>query len=180
MQNKQPFSKIIGIAGQIGSGKTTLSKELSNSSGFPFISIGSFVYNEALKLGYSTDRQSLQKLGTTLINKLGYKTFALSVLQEVDVNRSPIVIVDGLRHINVWKAFQSTSISSTLVYLNVSENKRLERVKNRDYIDIQSIQNSMNHSMELTVQYLIPIADLVLTEEPIDLMLLKVSNAINR
>jgi dephospho-CoA kinase len=178
MKFKELSFNIIGIAGQTGSGKTTLAKAICQSLNGSLISFGSFVRSEASRQNIIENRANLQLLGENLIKELGYKEFVKRVLNSVDNYNKKILIIDGIRHVEIWKVICSIADKSFLIYLDVSEKTSLERVQKRNGIDISSIKNALSHPMEINTLRLREFADIVFIETSIDIMLSQVKDII--
>ncbi|MGI0015006.1 MAG: ATP-binding protein, partial [Nitrososphaera sp.] len=138
MEHKTGFSKVVGIAGQIGSGKTSLAMELSKRLNWKLISFGSFVRSEANRRGIKIDRVALQQLGEDLIAELGPDEFVRQVLYSDTIHSN--IVIDGIRHVEIWQAIRSITQKSILVYLDIPEEVRIARLQQRDNLDIASIK----------------------------------------
>lgn len=160
MEHKTGFSKVVGIAGQIGSGKTSLAMELSKRLNWKLISFGSFVRSEANRRGINIDRVALQQLGEDLITELGPDEFVRQVLFSDKINSN--MVIDGIRHVEIWQAIRSIAQQSILVYLDIPEEVRIARLQQRDNLDIDSIKLAMFHPMERNIPFLRQFSDLVL------------------
>lgn len=172
MQNQTAFFRIIGVAGQIGSGKTSLALALCKRINAQRVSFGDCVRSEALRRGITPDRSSLQMLGENLIAELGPYGFVRKVLNSID--KHPIVVLDGVRHIEIWQAVCLFTFQNTLIYLDIEESIRLNRLKNRDGLDDESIKNAMHHPMEENIPQLKSLADIVLSEGTIEEMVAEI------
>ena len=161
---------IIAIAGQTGSGKTSLGKQLCQLLGATFSSFGSFVREEAGRRGIKVDRLSLQNLGQSLIDELGPEEFVRSVLSFGKTEDLTTMVVDGVRSVEIWQSIQKLTSNSALIYLDIDESIRLERIIRRDKLDFSAIRSAMEHPMELNVPKLREYADIVLYDSPIDTM----------
>lgn len=165
---------IVALSGQTGSGKTSLAKELARKLQADFVSFGAFVRAEAILRGIETDKLTLQNLGQALINELGTDEFIYRVLLYGQANNDGVTVLDGVRSIEIWTAIQRLTLHTFLIYIDVDENKRISRIKSRDKLTASSIQLAMNHPMEIGISTLRRYADLVLEEEPINIMVSKI------
>src|SRR5436189_5554707 len=68
-------TRIIGLSGQSGTGKSHLASELVHALEAEVVSFGSYVRAEALRRGKGIDRATLQELGQVLIDGYGCDTF---------------------------------------------------------------------------------------------------------
>ncbi len=168
MADKIAFSNIVGIAGQIGSGKTSLAMELCKRLNWKTISFGSYIRSEANRRGIKLDRVALQQLGEDLIAELGPGEFVRHVLYSDKIY--PNIVLDGIRHVEIWQAIRAITQKSILVYLDVSEEVRIARLQQRDNLDIDSIKLAMFHPMEKNIPFLRRFADLVLLDGSIESM----------
>jgi dephospho-CoA kinase len=111
-------------------------------------------------------------LGENLIAELGPYGFVRKVLNSID--KHPIVVLDGVRHIEIWQAVCLFTFQNTLIYLDIEESIRLNRLKNRDGLDDESIKNAMHHPMEENIPQLKSLADIVLSEGTIEEMVAEI------
>lgn len=178
MKNPHGFFKIIGVAGQMGSGKTVIASEICKLYDASKVSFGDFVRAEAVRRNIALDRSSLQLLGETLIKELGYAKFVESVLTFTDI--TPTMVLDGVRHVEIWKTVLSFSSQSILIYLDIPVITRLNRLKARDNLDDDLIKVAMRHPMEINIPLLLPLANIVLQEKSLENMIFDVMSAIDR
>jgi cytidylate kinase len=176
MKTQTASFRVIGIAGQIGSGKTSLARELCKRLNAQKVSFGEFVCSEAIRRNIRPDRPALQELGEKLISELGAHNFVRQVLDTVDVHS--IMVLDGVRHIEIWQAICSIAPESILIYLDVPETTRINRLKNRDNLDDDTLGKAMSHPMEVNIPLLKNLASIVFYESPLDDMLSEVLSGI--
>jgi cytidylate kinase len=168
IEHKTAFFNILGIAGQIGSGKSSLARELCKRLNGKLISFGSFVRSEANRRGIRIDRAALQRLGEDLIAELGPDEFVRQVLYSDSITSS--IVIDGIRHVEIWQAIRSIAPGSILVYLDVPDEIRIARLQQRDNLDIDSIKLAMLHPMEKNIPLLRQYSNLVLFDDSIESM----------
>jgi len=178
MQNLIASFRIIGIAGQIGSGKTSLALELCKRLNAKKVSFGDFVRSEAIRRNIIPTRFALQELGETLIAELGPYDFVQRVLDSTDIH--PIMVLDGVRHIEIWQAIRSLAPRSLLIYLDIKEATRLDRLRSRDNLSDCSIKRAMLHTMEVNIPKLKDLADIVLLESPLEEMVFEALSRIEQ
>lgn len=172
MKTQTVSFRIIGIAGQIGSGKTSLAQELGKRLNAQKVSFGEFVRSEATRRNIRPERPALQELGEKLISELGADSFVRQVLDTVDVH--PIMVLDGVRHVEIWKAICFIAPESILIYLDIPETTRISRLKNRDNLDDESLGKAMSHPMEVNIPLLKNLASVICQENPLDDMVSKI------
>ena len=173
MEVGTPFT-IIALSGQTGSGKTSLARELANLLGAPVISFGSFVRSQARNRGSAEDRVSLQNLGQALIDELGPDEFVRRVIHIRAESSGKILILEGVRSVEIWQAVQKQAFKSVLIYLDIDENKRIERLFERDNLDVTAIRGVMQHSMEANTPELRSHASLLLYSSSVEVMVSEV------
>jgi cytidylate kinase len=181
MMVKNVSYSFIGIAGQIGAGKTSLARKLSQRLGSETVSFGSFVKSQALSRNVPINRNALQDLGEQLIKELGVEHF---VEQSLALERFPehaLLILDGIRHIEIWEAIKTRAETKLLVYLDIPEAERLKRVLEREQSEEAEVLSQFHHPMELNATRLKPLADIVWSQLEIapltDLVVRKLQSA---
>lgn len=167
-------SMVLVLSGQMGSGKTTVARELVRKLNTNFASFGSFVRTIAISRGIGFDRVSLQNLGQALIGEFGPDEFVKEVLISGQSTGSTITVLDGVRSVEIWHSVQKLASRSVLVYLDIEEDERIRRLVKRDGLDTSSIQLAMQHSMERNIPELRIHADFVLHSNSIDKMVSEV------
>jgi dephospho-CoA kinase len=126
---------IVGIAGRIASGKSTLARALAGKYSFKLISFGNYVRQEAQAQGLDvSDRQVLQDFGQSLVEQSG-TSFVRRVFHQANYKAEDRVVLDGVRHESVWDeivAFGSSHRSPVaLIFLEMAEEERRRRLTAR-------------------------------------------------
>lgn len=168
MSDNSRWSKIIAIAGPAGAGKTTLAEALCRSLGAVPASFGDFVRAEARRRGLLQERTALEDLGQSLLKKYGAPGFTAHVLARSTNNTQATVVVDGVRHLEVWDALAAMAPAHLLVYLELPLSERQARVATRDRVTADSLERAMSSRMEVEATNLRQRADLVLHGVPVD------------
>ena len=153
---------VLGFAGKIASGKSTLSKEISQHLGWQYISFGDYVRTVARSRNLEESREVLQNLGASLID-LGVEKFCQSVLAQVNWKPLQPLVIDGIRHVEVVKILRRiiSPLEFRLVFICIDEKILNARLNERNIIHYQNYQDIETHSTEVQVQNLLPtIADL--------------------
>src|SRR5579859_1042107 len=143
---------VVAFAGKIGSGKTTLTTALAEFLKWPRASFGDYVRTAVRERGLPQTRYNLQRVGTELLhNDIG--KFCKSVLLSSGWNGNQSLIIDGLRHTETIDVIREIVLPATLkiVFISISDNTRLQRLKNRGEGNADAIEDADRHSSEQQV-----------------------------
>jgi cytidylate kinase len=154
---------VIGIAGRIGSGKTSVGKYLNSAHGYQYVR-----YSQVLSDWRASDPESKAHL-----QEVGWEVMAGGMQEEL--NRRLIaqimpdadVAVDGLRHPTDFRCL-NTSFSSSfhLLFLESSLTTRWERLRSRSkYATLESFKAADSHAVERQIEALRVNAALVIPNE---------------
>jgi dephospho-CoA kinase len=154
---------VIGIAGRIGSGKTSVGHHLNSRYGFQYLR-----YSQVLSEWLAKDAES-----KTHLQEVGWKVMAGGM--QTELNRRLIAqilpegdfAVDGLRHpIDHESLKDSFPESFHLVYIESSSKLRWEHLKGRSkYADFASFHAVDSHPVEQQIETLRASAARVLKNE---------------
>ena len=173
---------VLGFAGKIGSGKSTLSAEVAKALGWHRASFGDYLRNFAKSQGFDESREVLQELGASLVAK-GTDEFCKAVLTHFQWNAGEPLVVDGIRHAEVVESLRRVvaPLELRLVFLEVNDNKRLERLRRIDQNMAQHMDLVESHSTEEQVKEgLAELADLHLSgDRPVSELVSTVVNWIH-
>ena len=174
-------NNILGFSGSIGSGKSTLSAELAKTLKYKYASFGMYVRKLAVNLGYiDASRSQLQEIGEALV-RTEARSFCQSVLQAAEWSQGEGLIIDGIRHLHIWKILHHICAPQKLflIYILVDENIRRERVISRDRD--KEFTSAMRHSTELQVKEILRLkADLLVDgNETVEKNIELISNSLN-
>ena len=126
---------VFGIAGQIGSGKSTFARSLAEALRCEMASFGSYVRSEANRRDYSDDRETLQDLGQDLLELAGAEDFCMAMLDNQTNTFAPggSLVIDGVRHLKVADALEELVRPSlfVLVFMKVDDKVRAHRLASR-------------------------------------------------
>lgn len=126
---------IIGIAGQIASGKSTLGRALAARLDAKLLSFGAYVRHIANEQGIDpTSRQALQEFGQKLVDE-STTAFVENILTWGNYTTGQRIIFDGIRHEPVWLeivAFaRRNNDTAKLIFLEIPEQERQRRLAAR-------------------------------------------------
>src|SRR4051812_5864726 len=93
---------IVGIAGPIASGKSTLGRALAERFSAKLVSFGDYVRHKARTRAINiSNRGALQDLGQSLVTG-DVQSFVLDVFGWANFRQGSHIILDGVRHYTVW------------------------------------------------------------------------------
>lgn len=151
----------ICVAGKICSGKSTLAKRIAEHAGYPLISFGGILKDHLVKSDLPVTRESLQRIGQELIDQLDYDGFLRwSIEHSPQVRWDGPLIVDGLRHGAIYTGLVEMFPCNVLVYCVCDSETQLARLKDRDEISEDAVQEILSHETERYVSDLEPQANL--------------------
>lgn len=175
---------VIGIAGKIGSGKSTFSEELANGLGWPRASFGDFLRNVAKSRGLEESREVLQELGASFIER-GPNEFCRALLAHYKWNSGEPLIIDGIRHTEVVDELRRlvAPLELRIIYLEVDDKTRFERLKQLDEtMERETLELVESHRTEEQVKDRLPaLADLRLPgDQSVSKLVSKVINWVHQ
>lgn len=124
---------VVCFSGQIGSGKSSVSRSLASWFGWPRAAFGDYLRKEAERTGLdATNREALQDLGQKLVS-FDAHAFCRAVLMDGGLVQGGNLFVDGVRHVkirNIIATLANPSLTK-LIYLSAGDTKRLDRASQR-------------------------------------------------
>ena len=131
---------LICLAGQIGSGKSSVGRAVAKALGCKHSAFSDYLKAEVVREGGDpTSRQALQELGWRLVQK-DPEAFCRAVLAYGAFTPENDFVIDGLRHVEVLRILTRLVVPSTtrLLFLDASEANRSTRVATRyDNVDFR-------------------------------------------
>jgi adenylate kinase family enzyme len=124
---------VICFAGQIGSGKSSVTRCLATALEWPRAAFGDYVRAElARRGGDPTSRDALQDPGQELVDADPH-SFCAAVLASADFKPGGNLLLDGVRHIAIQRIVSDLARPSVtkLLYLAVGEQERRKRIASR-------------------------------------------------
>jgi cytidylate kinase len=154
---------VIALAGPIGSGKTTITTQLSARLAWPHAAYGDLIRSIATDRGLGHDRATLQHIGTELI-AAGWDAITRMVLNQAAWMRGEPLILDGLRHLGAAITLAETvaPLPTITVYLDIPAAIGIARARRRDQLRHNPEQHEQRHPIELDLPAVRGRADLVL------------------
>jgi cytidylate kinase len=153
---------VVGFAGRIGSGKSTISIEVARALGWPRASFGDYVRTVARSAGLGESREGLQEIGASLIER-GVDDFCRAVLAQSGWNAGEPLVIDGIRHAEVIESLRKlvAPLEMRVVYLDVKDEKRLNNLRKREDAVAEELELVEGHTTEEQVKNVLPeLADL--------------------
>ena len=149
---------VLTFAGPIGSGKSTLSRNIARDLGWAYASFGDYVRQIALQNDRGNSREVLQDTGASIVKELGWDPFCSSVLAQATWETGKPLVVDGIRHVEALQALNKITAPSkvSLVFIDVDESDIEARASRKPLHEDRS-----HHSTEEQVYSILPgLADL--------------------
>ena len=116
------------LAGKIASGKSCIAKQLAALHGAPIVSFGNMIRSICAERGTEATRAACQDLGHELFTTLGAdRLLELAVAYSKVPPSAKVVIVDGVRHVDVWEAVQRITESASLLFVDARFDDRYAR-----------------------------------------------------
>lgn len=168
---------VIGLAGRIGTGKTSVGKAVATRLGCRMTSFSTFLRSEALELGVEPTRKALQDLGTEWIEK-GWDRFCTTVLNHVGWKAGEDLVVDGIRHFGAVESLRSL-IGSDFFVVFIDPPGKAEwerRLLTKGISSIADLEELESHAAEAETSLVGSVSDLRISgdatiEVSIDLIL---------
>jgi adenylate kinase family enzyme len=155
----------LGIAGRIGSGKTSLAVVLAERLNCPRASFGDYVRSVATERGLDgSQRDVLQEVGDDLI-AAGWDAFCTAVLRSAGYSGGSVV-VDGIRHSDAARGMRDivAPVQWRLVAVESAEAARRSRLAARG-VDQTGTTRADAHPNEGEVTSVMASADLVVSSD---------------
>ena len=154
-KNYPPFC--LGLAGPIGSGKSTIISILQRMRSFNVVGFGDYVTGIAKDRKLPIERAVLQSITEEVISSLGHRGFVSRVLASHNIEPGQSVIVDGIRFQDTIGAVRDelAPMPFFVLYVSLDEEVRLTRLKLRDGVDDIAQKEFDNHFSEVEVQSLV-------------------------
>ena len=126
------MSKIIGVIGPRGSGKTTFAIEAASllRSSVGIVRVSDILKETLLIWGLEPTTTNLQNVAQKMREVFGASVVSNAVRNRIEGSGADVIFVEGIRGPNVVKILQEYP-DVTLVYVDAPQKMRFERVSNR-------------------------------------------------
>lgn len=119
----------IVVIGKKASGKSVLSKRISEQFKIPIASFGGYLKSHCESHQLSTDIKNLQDLGEKFIQK-DSSGFIQKVIEFSGKNPS-VLLFDGVRHLSVLRSIRAMSERCMVLFIDVDQQTRFKRFMDR-------------------------------------------------
>ncbi|MEN6395102.1 MAG: dephospho-CoA kinase [Methanoregula sp.] len=126
--------KVIGVVGLPASGKGEFSK-IAERLGIPVVVMGDVIRNAVKKAGLPPTDANLGATANRLRAERGMDAIANLCVDEIKEQKSPLVLVDGIRGDAEVRVFRQNFPGFRLIAIETSFEKRLERLCERNRSD---------------------------------------------
>jgi dephospho-CoA kinase len=150
---KDPMNTtVIGIAGGISSGKSTVSEAVATALGCPRVSFGEYVKAITRERALADIRENWQSVGESLVED-DVKEFCAAVLAQVSWKPGMSLVIDGIRHVSVLNTLRAMVAPSDLrlIYISLDKAIRKQRYR-RSWPQERPIEEVEQHSTERQVR----------------------------
>ncbi len=124
---------VVSFAGQIGSGKSSVSQALATTLNWPRAAFGDYLRKLAVRQGLdAANREVLQDLGQFLVEQ-DSRSFCRAVLLDGGFSPGINMLIDGVRHVEIQHDITALVAPSPtkLIYLGAGQDERLVRISAR-------------------------------------------------
>lgn len=121
---------IIGIAGEIASGKGTVAKYLKDKHQASLHRFSTMLRDILKRMSIEENRENMQKVSLIMRQAFGEDSLAKAIFGEVNGDSSSLVVVDGVRRFPDVK-YLVTLPEFRLIYIEAEAKKRFERLRER-------------------------------------------------
>jgi len=121
---------IIGLAGEMGSGKGTIAQYLSHKYGAVSFRFSDVLRDVLERVRIEKSRENIAATSRMLRETFGQDILSQVVFQDIQRSRHKVIMVDGIRRESDMRYFRGLD-TFILLYIEVNLEKRYERIKRR-------------------------------------------------
>jgi dephospho-CoA kinase len=158
---------VIGLAGEIASGKGTIAKYIAEKYEGNTHRFSTMLRDVAARMYLEESRENLQKISTTFRQNFSEDILSKVIFHDADNDESPVVCVDGVRRFSDI-VYLKQMPHFKLIYVETDMEKRFERIKGRgENIDdagktLEQFKRDQEQEAESQIQVLKSGADFVI------------------
>lgn len=160
--------KVIGVVGLPASGKGEFSK-IAAEAGIPVIVMGDMIRAEVKRAGLEPTDTNFGATANRLRAEGGMDAIAALCVPEITRQTSPLVLVDGIRGDAEVRLFRKHFSTFTLISIDSSFEKRLERIRTRgrsdDFVLPESLRTRDDREMNWGLMNALVQADIRIKNE---------------
>ncbi len=158
----------IAITGMPGSGKSYISKIISEKLGIEIFSMGDVVREEAKLRGITPTVENIENLATELRNQYGNNAIAKILIKKLEINHYNMIIIDGVRGLEELKIF-NTIYDICLIAVHASPLTRFKRLNERkregNIISWEEFSFRDRKNLEYGIGDVIALSDFIIVNE---------------
>jgi dephospho-CoA kinase len=177
---------IIGIAGEIASGKGTVAEYISKKYSASIYHFSTMIRDVLKRLYIEEKRENISKMSTMLRKNFGENLFAKVIAEDVRRDRSEFIVIDGVRRLDDIIYLKEIP-EFKFIYVEADMNKCYERVVKRDENTgdrdktFDQFKKECQLEPELRIKSLRQYADFILDNNgTLDELYKKIDNIINK
>lgn len=121
---------VLGIAGEIASGKGTTTKHLVEKYGASQHRFSTMLRDVAQRMHLEENRENLQKISTIFRENFSDDLLSQVIYHDVEADPAEIVVIDGVRRMSDIEYLKKLP-GFCLVYIDTEMEKRFERLTHR-------------------------------------------------
>jgi len=129
--SEQQKKVIIGIAGEIASGKDTVSRYYEKKYGASMYRFSDILRDILKRLHLEENRKNLAEASRMLRMTFGEDIFARSIAEEIEKDPNTLIVIDGVRRNSDVKSIQNL-LGFTLLFIAADPKRRHERMVERN------------------------------------------------
>lgn len=169
-------SKLIGITGMPGAGKTTVSGFLSEL-GVPVLSMGDIIREKTIEFGYDINKESQKVIVRKLREMYGEDAVAKLTFEKASRLNSKVIAIDGIRSLAEVKYFKERFAKVVILGVHASPARRFSLLRERGRPDdprtFEEFSERDMLELSLGLGSVIALSDIMIVNEELTLEELK-------